>query len=99
RHGTPPEGGGDQGACLTLRGQRHDGAAERFAHLAIDILRRDPGLAVRGGAAEERLRGLLVEHARVDGAVVQLAEREERGQRDAAVAAASRWPRSSRSAS
>ena len=45
---------------------------------------------MRGGAAEQRLRALLVEHARVDRAVVQLAEREERGERDTAVAAAER---------
>src|ERR1043165_6147474 len=51
---------------------------------------------MRGGAAEKRLRVLLSEHARVEGAVVQLAEREERGERDAAVAAAERAVRQQR---
>ena len=40
-----------------------------------------------GGALEKILGRLLIKQARVDGAVVQLAEREQRRQRDAAVAA------------
>ena len=43
-----------------------------------------------GRALEEILRRLFIEQARIDGAVVQLAEGEERRERDAAVAAAER---------
>ena len=43
-----------------------------------------------GGAFEEILGRFFIEQARIDGAVVQFAEREERRQRDAAVAAAER---------
>src|SRR5438309_11516112 len=45
---------------------------------------------MRRGAPEQRLRRFLVEHARVDAAVVQFTEGEERRERDAAIAAAER---------
>ena len=47
-------------------------------------------------ALEESFRGLLVEDARIDRSVVQLTKREERGQRDAAIAAAKRTVRQER---
>ena len=43
-----------------------------------------------GGALEEVLGGFLVEHARVDGLVVQLAEREHRRECEPAITAAER---------
>src|SRR5207247_3726318 len=71
-----------------LRG--HDGAIENFAHFAIDVLRRNAHLSMRRGALEQRLRRLLIEHARVDGPIVQLTKREERCEYHAAIAAAER---------
>jgi len=43
---------------------------------------------MRGGALDQVRGRLLIDHSEVDVAVVDLAEREERGERDAAIAAA-----------
>lgn len=51
---------------------------------------------MRRRAFEERLGRLLIEHARVDRAVVQLAKREERREGDAAVSSAKRRVRQQR---
>lgn len=68
-----------------LGGAGDDGAAEGLAQLAEDVLGGDAELAATAGAAEQGLRGLLVEDARVHRAVVDLAEGHERRERDAAV--------------
>jgi hypothetical protein len=68
----------------------HDGATEDFADFAKDVFRRDAELAMTRSAFEKRLGRFLIEHARVDRAIVQLAEREQRRERDAAVSSAKR---------
>ena len=69
---------------------RNDRAGHQLAQLAEDVLRRNPDVAARRGTLEDVLRGLLVEDARVDAAVVQLAERDQRRERGAAIASAER---------
>jgi len=68
----------------------HDGAREDLANFAEHVFRRDAELAISRRALEERLGSLLIEDTRVDGAAVQLDEREKRRERDAAIAAAKR---------
>ncbi len=80
----------DQQSRQLLRGGDDDGAVEDLAQLAEDVLRRDAHFAAARGALDQRLRGLFIEHARVDRAVVQLAERNERSERHAAVLTAER---------
>src|SRR5688572_18164319 len=82
--------GQDQAARQLLRGGDDDGAVEDLAQLAEDVLRRNAYFATARRALDQRLRGLLVEHARIDGAVVQFAERDQRSKRNAAVLTAER---------
>src|SRR5215212_682242 len=77
----------DHDACLLIRDDR---ARHQLAQLAENVLRRNPELAIRRGALQKILRGFFVEDARVDGAVVQLAERDQRRERDPPIAAAER---------
>ena len=68
-------------------GRSVDRTGQRLFQLAIDVLGRNPHLPIAAGATKEGLRGLLIEDARVEIAVVQLTEGEQRRQRDAPVAA------------
>src|ERR1700759_235491 len=75
----------NDGSRASTRGRRpdptvsvRDGAAHQLANLAEDILRRDPELAMRGDPFHERLGRLFIEHAGIDRAVVQFAERDDR---------------------
>src|SRR2546421_10250879 len=70
--------------------QRDDGARQRFADLAENILRREAELAMTSHAFEKRLGGFLIENASIDAAVVDLAEREERRKSNTPVSAAER---------
>src|SRR3954467_10255882 len=81
-----PPGTGELTSRADLR-ERHDGARHRLADLAENVLRRDAQLAMARRAFEQILGRFFIEQARVDGAVVQFAEGEQRRQRDAAVAA------------
>jgi hypothetical protein len=69
---------------------RDDGPAQGLAQLAEHGLGRDAELAESAGAFEERLGRLLVEDARVDRAIVDLAERDQGRQRDASILSAER---------
>ena len=77
----------DHIACLL---ESDDGAGKDLANLSENIFRRDSQLAISGRAFEERLGGFLVEDAAIDRLVIQLAEREQRCQRDSPVSSA-KW--------
>ena len=64
---------------------RHDGAAHDLAYLAEDILWRNPHLAMAGGALEQVLGCLFVQYPKIERAVVQLTEGEDRCQRHSTV--------------
>src|SRR6478736_5400364 len=79
-----------------MRSLLDDRPAEDLADLAEHVFRSQSELAMRSRALEQSLRCLLVEHTRVDCAVVQLAEREQRRERHATIAAAERRVRQQR---
>ena len=81
-------------ACPPLLGD--DGATEDFPDFLEDIFRSESQFAMRRRALEQSLSSLLVEDTRVDRAIVQLTEREERRERDAAIAPAERRVRQER---
>ncbi len=69
-----------------------DRPPQNFAQIAEDVLRRNTELAICRSALEKVLCSLLVEYARVDAAVVDLAERDDRCEGHPAVSALE-WPR------
>ncbi len=77
----------DHIACLL---KRDDRAGKDLADLAKNIFRRDAELAISRCAFEKRFRGFLVEDAAIDRLVIQLAEREQRCQRQSTIASA-KW--------
>jgi hypothetical protein len=72
-----------------IRDLSDDGAPKYFAKLAKNTLRgRDPAVVGGGCALDEGLDGFFVEDAGVKSALVELAEGDEGGEGEAAVAAA-----------
>lgn len=69
---------------------RDDRAIHYFAELTEYILGWQAKLVETRSALQKRLGSLLVEHPSIDRAVVQFTERQQRGQRHAAISATER---------